>query len=339
MRVEDFNFNLPPELIAQQPVSPRDTAKLLDTSSQPLTHRLVRDLPDCLTADDLLIINNTKVLPARLKAKRGEASIDITLVKELGLNRWAAFAKPAKKARDGDTLVFGERLTAKVVSRDGMEVLLEFSHDFDTLVEGFHAYGAMPLPPYIKREEFREEDKSSYQTLFAEREGAVAAPTAGLHFTPELMAAIEAKGIRQAAVTLHVGAGTFLPVKVDDTKDHVMHSEWCELSEETAQAIAQTRKRGGRVVAVGTTALRTLEATKGQAGTLDTDIFITPGYQFQVVDMLLTNFHLPKSTLFMLVSAFTSLDFMQAAYAEAIANKYRFFSYGDACLLSCQNKA
>jgi S-adenosylmethionine:tRNA ribosyltransferase-isomerase len=348
VRIEAFDFPLPPERIAQVPAEPRDTARLLSCLGGRLDDRGVLDLPDLLLPGDLLVVNDTRVLPARLTAMRGEAKIDLTLHQDLSLltpgqnprldpliaaNRWLAFAKPAKKCRPGDQLVIGPRLTAEVLARDGGEVALAFTHDFDHLTEALEAYGAMPLPPYIKRAGKEAADEQRYQTLFADRPGAVAAPTAGLHFTPRLMAALARRGVGSVQVTLHVGAGTFLPVKVEDTRDHVMHSEWCEVSEATAEALLRTRQAGGRIVAVGTTSLRTLEATQGQPGCIDTDIFITPGYDFGQVDLLLTNFHLPKSTLFMLVSAFTSLDFMQRAYAHAIAQEYRFFSYGDACLL------
>ncbi len=342
MKVDAFDFQLPPERIAQTPVEPRDSARLLSCLGGNLEDRSVRDLPALLRAGDLLVVNNTKVLPARLTAKRGEARISITLHQDLsqhaaaaggGPDRWRAFAKPAKKCRPGDELVIGPRLVAKVLERNEGEVTLAFQHDFDHLTQALELYGAMPLPPYIKRNGKDSADDQRYQTLFADRAGAVAAPTAGLHFTPRLMAELEAKGVQRCDVTLHVGAGTFLPVKVDDIADHRMHSEWCEVSPASAEAIARTRQAGGRIVAVGTTSLRTLEATNGAPGWMDTDIFITPGFAFSQVDLLLTNFHLPKSTLFMLVSAFTSLDFMQRAYAHAIAQEYRFFSYGDACLL------
>ncbi len=352
MQIEAFDFPLPPERIAQLPAEPRDAARLLSCLGGRLEDHGVLDLPELLMPGDLLVVNDTRVLPARLTAKRGEAKVQLTLHQDLSLlaanhglgqtdrldpyrgqDRWLAFAKPAKKCRVGDRLEIGPRLAAQVLARDGGEVALAFEHDFDHLAQALEAYGAMPLPPYIKRDGKDDRDDQRYQTLFADRPGAVAAPTAGLHFTPRLMAALAKRGVGSAQVTLHVGAGTFLPVKVEDTRDHVMHSEWCEVSEATAEALVRTRQAGGRIVAVGTTSLRTLEATQGQPGCIDTDIFITPGYDFGQVDLLLTNFHLPKSTLFMLVSALTSLDFMQRAYAHAIAQEYRFFSYGDACLL------
>ncbi len=342
MKVDAFDFQLPPERIAQVPVEPRDSARLLSCLGGSLADRSVLDLPGLLRAGDLLVVNNTRVLPARLTAMRGQARISLTLHQDLSLlaseqggapDRWRAFAKPAKKCRPGDVLVIGPRLSATVLERNEGEVTLGFQHDFDHLTQAFELYGAMPLPPYIKRDGKDAADDQRYQTLFADRPGAVAAPTAGLHFTPRLMAALDQRGVQRCDVTLHVGAGTFLPVKVDEVADHRMHSEWCEVSEASAEAIARTRQAGGRVVAVGTTSLRTLEASNGQPGWMDTDIFITPGYDFKQVDLLVTNFHLPKSTLFMLVSAFTSLDFMQRAYAHAIAQEYRFFSYGDACLL------
>lgn len=335
MKVDDFDFDLPPELIAQAPAEPRDSARLLEVGTHGCTDRIIRDLPQLLGPGDVLVVNNTRVLPTRLVAKRNQATIDVTLVEKTGNASWKAFCRPAKKLTPGDELIIADDLTARVDSKDGGEVALTFSVADPELTAALWQHGAMPLPPYIKRERGgRDEDNDSYQTLFAAKDGAVAAPTAGLHFTPALREAIEAMGARFAEVTLHVGAGTFLPVKTDDVHDHKMHSEWYELDEKNAALIRQA----DRVIAVGTTSLRTLESIAARHGELradsgDTDIFITPGYRFGVVDALLTNFHLPRSTLFMLVSALCGRDRMQAAYAHAIAAQYRFFSYGDACFL------
>ena len=345
MRVDLFDYTLPEERIARFPARPRESARLLDlTGGGPNEHRLadrtVRDLPDLLRPGDLLLSNDTRVIPARLKGKRGEAGVEVTLHKRDGDAVWRAFARPAKKLRPGDRIVFADDLAADVTEKgEAGEVTLTFSCGGPELMAALEAHGTMPLPPYIKRAAGEgAEDSSDYQTVFAARDGAVAAPTAGLHFTPDLLKAVEAKGVRRALVTLHVGAGTFLPVKADDTDDHVMHTEWGEISDETAQAIAETRAAGGRIVATGTTTLRVLEAAAREDGTVpawsgDTALFITPGYRFRAVDVLLTNFHLPKSTLLMLVSAFAGRERILAAYEHAIAQGYRFFSYGDACLL------
>ncbi len=340
MKTADFDFDLPQDRIAQHPVSPRDAAKLLVVGRE-LQDRHVRDLPQFLRSGDLVVVNDTKVLPARLLGRRGEAKIDVTLIKRLSDLDWRAFAKPAKKLKPEDTVDFGPDLRAVVTDKgEGGEVGLRFHGPASSFAARLHRIGRMPLPPYIKRLDSDPgfEDQTSYQTLFASKEGAVAAPTAGLHFTPDLRTALQGNGINFSMVTLHVGAGTFLPVKADDPKDHKMHSEWGEVSEATAQAIETTRQKGGRVVAIGTTALRILESAVDPEGRVlpfqgETDIFILPGYRFKAVDVLMTNFHLPRSTLFMLVSAFAGLERMQAAYAHAIASDYRFFSYGDACLL------
>ncbi|MDK9722471.1 MAG: tRNA preQ1(34) S-adenosylmethionine ribosyltransferase-isomerase QueA [Rhodospirillales bacterium] len=340
MKTADFDFDLPEGCIAQHAVSPRDSARLLVVEDG-LADRQVRDLPRYLRPGDLLIVNDTKVLPARLVGKRGEARVEITLIKRLGELDWNAFAKPAKKLTQGDHVDFAPDLKAIVSGKgDGGEVGLRFMGPASSFAHRLQRIGRMPLPPYIKRlaTDPGIEDHDSYQTLFAEREGAVAAPTAGLHFTPALVSDLKARGVHIAQVTLHVGAGTFLPVKTDDPKDHKMHSEWGEVGEATAKAIEQTKARGGRVVAVGTTSLRILESAAREHGRVfpfqgETDIFILPGHRFLSADMLMTNFHLPRSTLFMLVSAFAGIDRMKAAYAHAITNGYRFFSYGDACLL------
>ena len=294
---------------------------------------------------DIVVFNDTKVIPARLSGRRidngVEAGIELTLHKRENPNTWFAFARPAKKLKVGHTIQFDGGLQADVLDKqDGGEVLLGFNRSGDELMAALEDIGAMPLPPYIKRAKGGDaHDLKDYQTLFADRPGAVAAPTAGLHFTERMMASLEARGVKTARVTLHVGAGTFLPVKVEDTADHKMHAEWGEVSEATAHAVNAARSGGGRVVAIGTTSLRLLESAADDDGVLhpfmdDTDIFITPGYRFKIVDVLMTNFHLPKSTLFMLVSAFAGLERMKAAYRYAIDSGYRFYSYGDACLLT-----
>jgi len=340
MLVDDFDFDLPKDLIAQRPVSPRDSARLLVVHNRAGDLR-VRDLPGLLNPGDMLVFNDTRVIPARLRGKRGEAGIEVTLHMRLGDDSWKVFAKPARKLKQDDIINFAPGFSARVSAKgDGGEVSLQFNRSGGDLMTALEDHGGMPLPPYIKREGLADaRDRDDYQTLFAQKEGAVAAPTAGLHFTPELMAALAARGVKHATVTLHVGAGTFLPVKVDDTDDHVMHSEWGEIDAETANAINATRAAGGRIIAVGTTSLRLLESAADANGNLqpfcdDTDIFITPGYQFRIIDMLMTNFHLPRSTLFMLVSAFCGLATMRQTYDEAIKKGYRFYSYGDACLLT-----
>ncbi|MDQ2102345.1 tRNA preQ1(34) S-adenosylmethionine ribosyltransferase-isomerase QueA [Azospirillum isscasi] len=336
MKTADFDFDLPPDRIAEHPAKPRDAARLLDVAER-LHDRSVRDLPALLEPGDLMVVNDTRVIPARLDGRRGEVRVEITLHKREGEREWATFARPGKRLKPGDVIAIAEDLNAEVVAKDGMEVRLRFSQGGAALMEALHRHGRMPLPPYIRRAA-DEQDAADYQTVFAAREGAVAAPTAGLHFTPELLAALDARGVRRVPVTLHVGAGTFLPVKVDDIADHRMHSEWGEISAETAEAINATRAAGGRIVSVGTTALRILETAGLDDRSIrpfsgDTDIFITPGYRFKIVDLLVTNFHLPRSTLFMLVCAFAGMERMKAAYAHAIAQDYRFFSYGDASLL------
>ncbi len=347
MRVDLFDFELPAERIAQAPASPRDSARLLHVPAEgPFADLGVRDLPNLLRPGDLLVVNDTKVIPTRLfGAREGSGGrIEATLVEEETAERWTAYCRPAKRLKPGDRIAFADgALTAEVAAKhaDG-RLSLAFDRSGAALREALWAVGRMPLPPYIKRAPedaaAAEGDRAHYQTLFAREEGAVAAPTASLHFTDALLQAIEARGVGRATVTLHVGAGTFAPVKAEDTDAHVMHSEWARLDDQTASRIAETRAAGGRIVAAGTTALRTLESAAGEDGTVRpfegrTDLFITPGYRFRAVDCLLTNFHLPRSTLFMLVSAFSGLARMKAAYAHAVAAEYRFFSYGDACFL------
>jgi len=353
MRVDLFDFDLPEDRIALRPADPRDAAKLLVVRPQgPLEDRIVRDLPSLLDPGDVLVFNDTKVIPAQLSGVRlrGEASaqVDATLHMRVAADRWLAFMRPGKRVAAGDRIHFGHdqnscflgKLDATVIEkRDGGEVLLAFDLSGPFLDEALHSVGHIPLPPYIasKRPE-DERDRADYQTIYANEEGAVAAPTAGLHFTPELFAALDARGIERRFVTLHVGAGTFLPVKADDTADHKMHAETGYVSAETAAAIEAAKARGNRVVCVGTTSLRLLESAASEDGRLSawsgsTEIFITPGYRFRIVDALMTNFHLPRSTLFMLVSAFAGLERMRGAYENAIEGGYRFYSYGDGSLL------
>ena len=340
--LSDYDYLLPEQLIAQCPVKPRDHARLLDTSAGTCHDRHIYDLPDMLDDGDVLVVNNTHVIPAQLIGRKGEGRIRFTLHQRSGANSWKAFAKPAKKCTPGTVITFGSDLQATVTHKaDNGEVSLEFSASGDELDKAISEVGQMPLPPYIKRPDgAREDDRLDYQTLFAARSGAVAAPTAGLHFTHDLIERLTLKGVKICVVTLHVGAGTFLPVKVENIADHKMHSEWGEVTEEAVRMIAEAKQRGRRVISVGTTSLRILESAFRAHGRLaafagETDIFITPGFEFGVADHLLTNFHLPKSTLLMLVSAFSGYDFIRDVYHHAVREEYRFFSYGDACLLSC----
>ncbi len=344
MRVSDFDFDLPSRLIAQRPASPRDAARLLAVGES-VRDLGIRDLPGLLRPGDVVVVNDTRVIPARLiGARSGGGRVEATLIARRSDGAWRALAKPARKLKPGDRLTFAgdpdRPLAAQVVDKAaGGQVTLRFAADDAGLAAALEAHGVMPLPPYIKRRpEGDVRDRDDYQTLFADVPGAVAAPTAGLHFTPALVRAIEDRGVAMARLTLHVGAGTFLPVKASDTRDHRMHAERGEITSATADAVNAARAAGGRVVAVGSTALRLLETAAGDDGTLapfrgETDIFITPGYRFRIVDALLTNFHLPRSTLFMLVAAFAGLDRMKAAYAHAKDAGYRFYSYGDACWL------
>jgi S-adenosylmethionine:tRNA ribosyltransferase-isomerase len=341
MRVDEFDFDLPDSAIAVRPASPRESARLLIIEpGRPLQDRIIADLPDCLRPGDMLVFNDTRVIPAQLFGRRGDAHIEITLHKRTGPGQWQAFARPARRLHEGDSIEFAGGFRATVTApRQGGEVSLDFGVDDAALLGMLHLHGTMPLPPYIRKSRPADtRDQSDYQTVFASHDGAVAAPTAGLHFTDPLLQSLGREGIAQARLTLHVGAGTFLPVTADDTDDHKMHSEIGEITPETANAINAVRRGGGRIVAVGTTVLRLLESAAGDDGEIrpfsgETDIFITPGYRFKAVDLLLTNFHLPRSTLFMLVSAFSGLETMRGAYAHAIEAGYRFYSYGDACLL------
>ncbi len=339
MRVDLFDFDLPEGLIAQRPVVPRDSARLLDLTTEGLHDRTVRDLPGLLQAGDLLVFNDTKVIPARLiGTRRSGGKVEVLLIRDLGTNQggtshWLCFARPTKKMRRGDPLAFAGLGATLMEKRDDGSVVLKFDKQGAEFLAAIETAGAVPLPPYIRGGTADPQDRADYQTLFAKHDGSVAAPTAGLHFTPELMTRLAAAGVAIAGVTLHVGAGTFQPVRVDDTDQHTMHSEWGEVPQATVEAIAQAK----RVVSIGTTALRLLESVARtgpmRAWTGETDIFITPGFEFRAVDLLLTNFHLPKSTLFMLVSAFAGLDRMKQAYAHAVQERYRFYSYGDCCLL------
>lgn len=347
MRVADFDFHLPEELIALRPASPRDASRLLVVREDgQFEHRTMRDLPALLHSGDTLVVNDTKVIAARLRGVRSPrvepgpgAKIEILLLKQTATNTFRVFARPLKRLKEGDRISF-RTLSAEVISRgDGGEVEVAFDRDGADLVRAIGEEGETPLPPYIAgRRAADARDVADYQTTYAVWPGSVAAPTAGLHFTQELLTRLAATGISRESVTLHVGAGTFLPVTVGDTKDHRMHPEWASLTTLTAQALNSARAAGGRTVVVGTTALRTLETAATAAGVIhsfegETALFITPGYRFKATDVLITNFHLPRSTLFMLVCAFIGTATMKAAYAEAIAARYRFYSYGDACLL------
>ena len=341
MKVDLFDFDLPPERIALRPARPRDAARMLvvEGAEGAMRDCGVRDLPSLLKAGDVLVFNDTRVIPAQLEGRRGEAKIGATLHKRVDLRRWQAFIRNAKRVRAGDLIEFGGGVSAIAEERlpDGSFILaFEGDEPVEVLLE---RAGRMPLPPYIAgKRETDAQDREDYQTMFAAEDGAVAAPTASLHFTPELVAALDEAGVGRETLTLHVGAGTFLPVKAEDTDDHAMHSEWGRIEPEVADRLNAARTSGGRIIAVGTTSLRLLESATQADGVIrafagDTDIFITPGYQFRAVDGLMTNFHLPKSTLMMLVSALMGRDRMMAAYSHAIANEYRFYSYGDSSLL------
>jgi S-adenosylmethionine:tRNA ribosyltransferase-isomerase len=347
MRVDLFDFDLPEDLIALRPARPRESARLLHVPAVgAFEDRIVRDAPELFRPGDVLVFNDTRVIPARLKGVRvrdeSSVSVESTLIERTSSSTWIALAKPGKRLREGDRISFGACgalvATVKAKGEDGV-LTLAFDLSGPDLDSAIAAAGAMPLPPYIaSRRAPDDDDMRDYQTFYAREAGAVAAPTAGLHFTPELFEQLIERGLSCMRVTLHVGAGTFLPMKADDTNDHVMHSEWRSISEGVAAEINQAKAEGRRVIAIGTTALRTLESAADESGQVHpvsgpTDIFITPGYRFRVVDGLWTNFHLPRSTLFMLVSAFAGLERMHAVYAHAIASHYRFYSYGDASLL------
>jgi S-adenosylmethionine:tRNA ribosyltransferase-isomerase len=344
MRLDDFDFDLPRGLIADHPSDPREAARLLVIpASAGFRDRRIADLPKLLCPGDLLVFNDTKVIPARLEGRRGEATIGITLHRDLGGGAWRAFAKGARRLKIGDNIVFAADFAADVAEKhlEG-DVTLRFDLEGEAFHRELRRHGAMPLPPYIKRPRGGDaRDRADYQTIFARAEGAVAAPTAGLHFTPALLEALTKQGIGWTMLTLHVGPGTFLPVKTADPRDHKMHAEWGVLPPETAERIAVTQRAGGRIVAVGTTSLRLLESAAAENGEIrsfagETRLFILPGYRFRAIDLLLTNFHLPRSTLLMLVAAFAGLDRIKSAYAHAVASGYRFFSYGDACLIERQ---
>jgi S-adenosylmethionine:tRNA ribosyltransferase-isomerase len=350
MRVDEFDFDLPEDRIALRPVEPKHNAKMLvvNPNQNSLTDFHVYDLPDLLTPNDILVFNDTKVIPAQLYGEQAGKIFEINLHKRLGPIEWLAFAKKTRKLKSSDVLSFGAgRLHATILDKsetDGVGQLhLKFDCKIGELENLLVEIGLMPLPPYIaSKRKIDEKDTSDYQTIFAKKEGAVAAPTASLHYTPELLQKLDEKKIPCVTLTLHVGAGTFLPVKAADTKDHKMHAEWGEITQGTAKILNEVRARGGRIVAVGTTVMRLLESAADEKGIIhpfsgDTDIFITPGYKFRAVDALQTNFHLPKSTLFMLVSAFSGLNTMRTAYSHAIETGYRFYSYGDSSLLLKQN--
>ena len=339
MRVADFDFDLPAERIALRPARPRDSARLLMVEPAGMTDHRMAELPELLRPGDVLVFNDTKVIPAQLEGRRGEARIGATLHKREGRREWQAFLRNSKRVRLGDAIDFGEGVVASLVEKkeDG-SALISF-HGEEPVELMLERAGRMPLPPYIaSRREIDEADRDDYQTMFAREEGAVAAPTAALHFTHELLERLDARGIGRETLTLHVGAGTFLPVKSEKIEDHQMHAEWGRIEPETAESLNLVRRSGGRLVAVGTTSLRLLESATGEDRVIrpfegDTAIFITPGYRFKAIEGLITNFHLPRSTLFMLVSALMGLDVMRRAYAHAIEANYRFYSYGDASLL------
>lgn len=338
MRVDAFDFELPSERIALRPARPRESARLLVVDDG-LRDHVVADLPGLLRPGDLMVVNDTAVIPAQLAGRRGEAKVEVTLHRRLGPGRWRGFAQPARRLRPGDRIDFAQDFPALVISRDGAEVELDFGCDDAEFNARLGRYGAMPLPPYIRsRRAVDAADRTDYQTVFATHEGAVAAPTAGLHFTPELLAKLEARGVERVTVTLHVGAGTFLPVSVEDTQNHRLQPEYGVVDAAAAERLNRARDEGRRIIAVGSTSLRLIESAANDAGIVhplagETALFITPGYRFKVADLMFTNFHLPRSTLFMLVAAFAGLERMRRAYAHAVARGYRFYSYGDACLL------
>ncbi len=343
MRTSLFDFELPLDRIAARPAQPRDRARLLQSVDGGWVDSTVMDIPSLLRPGDVMVFNDTKVIPARLLGRRGVVAVELLLHRHITANTWNVFAKPGKRLKPGHIIEFDAALSAEVLSKSETGLVrVKFNLGGPELMHALHKVGHVPLPPYIQRADDAQ-DRADYQTVYAAKDGSVAAPTAGLHFTQALLAAIDAVGVQRLQVTLHVGAGTFLPVKVDDTDQHVMHAEWGEVSPATAHAIMQAKQSGGRVVAVGTTSLRLLESAASAPGQLapfsgETTIFITPGYQFKAVDVLMTNFHLPKSTLFMLVCAFAGFERMTLAYAHAIKTGYRFYSYGDASWLERANE-
>lgn len=360
MKVDIFDFELDRSLIAKQPASPRDTSRLLDLSEEDkIADRRFYDLPDILRKGDVLVFNDTKVIPARLYGARGDARVEVTLYRPVDGVRWWSFVKNAKRLHPGDTVRFytdditpeESGFTASVIEKkedDG--VLIAFDCPPEQLASDLQKYGLMPLPPYIKRDKPAQggiwdkyNDKENYQTIYAKYEGAVAAPTAGLHFTDRVFDALEKKGVKKVFLTLHVGAGTFLPVKVEDTDDHKMHAEYGIIHQDACDVVNRAKAAGKKIIAVGTTSLRLLETAGDDNGVLhpftgETDIFITPGYKFKIIDNIVTNFHLPKSTLFMLICAIAGTDRMKVAYRHAMEKGYRFYSYGDSCFLKCVNK-
>lgn len=359
MKVDIFDFELDKSLIAKEPVNPRDSSRLLDLSKEDEINDLhFYDLPNILQKGDVLVFNDTKVIPARLYGKRGDALVEVTLYHPEDGKAWWSFVKNAKRLKAGDEVKFYtdeiaaevSDFSAIVLEKNGEDgVLLQFTCEVDALGRMLEKYGSMPLPPYIKRDKpgqglwNKYNDKENYQTVYAKYDGAVAAPTAGLHFTQNVLDALDKKGVTKVFLTLHVGAGTFLPVKTEDTKDHKMHAEYGIISEQTANVINKAKKEGRRIIAVGTTSVRLLESAADDNGVLhpfagETDIFITPGYKFKIIDMIITNFHLPKSTLFMLICAIAGTERMKAAYQHAINKRYRFYSYGDSSVLKCVNK-
>lgn len=359
MQVDIFDFDLDKDLIAKEPVSPRDSSKLLDLSDETsIQDKHFYDLPDILEKDDVLVFNDTKVIPARLYAQRGQALVEVTLYHPLDGMTWWAFIKNAKRLKPDDIISFytdeilaeNSDFKAQIIKKDDQDgVLLKFLCLPEELSLMLQKYGSMPLPPYIKRDKpggdlwNRYNDKENYQTVYAKNEGAVAAPTAGLHFTQDVLNKLDKKGVKRVFLTLHVGAGTFLPVKTDDTDNHKMHAEYGIITQDTVDVINNAKKNGNRIIAVGTTSVRLLESAADENGILkpfvgETDIFLTPGYKFKIIDMIITNFHLPKSTLFMLICAIAGTERMKKAYQHAMDNKYRFYSYGDSSILKCVNK-
>jgi S-adenosylmethionine:tRNA ribosyltransferase-isomerase len=341
MHLDDFDYPLPRERIAAHPMEPREKARLLGIpAAGPFADRHIADLPELLRPGDLLVFNDTKVIPARLVGRRGAAAVEVTLSRDLGGGRWRAFARGARRLKPGDCIDFAPGFAATVAEKlpEG-DVILAFDLEGAAFRAALARHGAMPVPPYLKRPRGGDaRDRDDYQTIFARAEGAVAAPTAGLHFTPALLAALARRGMEWTTLTLHVGPGTFLPVKEADPREHRMHGEWGILSQATAARIAAARARGGRLVAVGTTSLRLLESAAGESGEIrpfagETRLYVLPGYRFRAIDLLLTNFHLPRSTLLMLVAALAGLERIKQAYAHAVAAGYRFYSYGDACLI------